>query len=845
MSAEIKKSEELRNFCVSEAQVKIETKDFFDLKINDKTLKIEFSKENVIGIEDSLKKFLICFKEYLVTQKNMESVIQIIDFFLEKYNSRTVLEGCILTLRAIAKYQSDASLHAAWLIGSCCYYGYIVVRNTQSALSIFQSCCEQDHAWAQYAYGCSLYFTNRIGKKNYRSAFKLFQKSANQGFGPALFFLGFCYEKGKGVEIDKKRAIELYEQSMIKKYPLALYHLALYYEKGKIVEKNKKKAIELFQQAATQCRSVCLLKEAIELYQQDQDDDYSLSQYYLGYCYQKGIDVEIDLEKANVHYQKAAEYGLAEAQYRLGKSYEIGRGVGINLQYAVELYTLAAAQGLKEAKFRLNAIKNERLSESKLRNKPVATASNASEFKPKRGRQIINWFVSTASGIWNFMTHRCLKRKKEAISVFTKEQKEYIESLKASGLTSQEILKIKKQFEENKFLRKEVEVFSEKLNQIDIETAEINKILMRDPEAQKELNYIESHEKLNNYFNRFRKELIIFVGGYFSATSGILKLGDNKKDDVMSAIALIPGVGLVLKGFLALGSSVNKRHKLFRMNRLNELFNSSEHITRVCSIFARKLTIAKEKIIEKQKIEKYEGSSKLKSAYYWVKKMPFRIKRALFEPGKIGLTYKEGDQLAILDVGYFLEKILSGKIKINEKENLENQFIKIMLKKYNKNELSIDLEISTKSQMESKVSQENNDHVEALLNQKQQSKKQKEQDELLRRQEIEEMRKEFVEKLKKNQEEIENLRRNDEEIRREINQSKRPKTMGGTQAIVFEDNSSNGVGELREMVKQHQMQIRRLALGQEIVESRLGIELPKDLCEETEEQKKVQRELFG
>ena len=51
------------------------------------------------------------------------------------------------------------------------------------------------------------------------------------------------------------------------------------------------------------------------------------AQYNLGYCYECGLGVEIDYEKAVFWYKKAAELGNPIAQTNLGGCYEHGRGV--------------------------------------------------------------------------------------------------------------------------------------------------------------------------------------------------------------------------------------------------------------------------------------------------------------------------------------------------------------------------------------------------------------------------------------------------------------------------------------------------------------------------------------
>src|SRR5689334_13332528 len=69
------------------------------------------------------------------------------------------------------------------------------------------------------------------------------------------------------------------------------------------------------------------------------------AQCNLGGCYEYGIGVEKDEQKAVEWYQKAAELGNARAHYCLGCCYENGIGVEKNERKAVEWYQKAAELG--------------------------------------------------------------------------------------------------------------------------------------------------------------------------------------------------------------------------------------------------------------------------------------------------------------------------------------------------------------------------------------------------------------------------------------------------------------------------------------------------------------------
>lgn len=216
----------------------------------------------------------------------------------------------------------------------------------------------------------------------------------------ALRERGKCFEQGKGVQQDLKKAFEYYERASGKGDTEAQLALGRFYEFGVEVDPQPAKALELYKKAADagnaaaqlefakRChRGIGLsissegykpnketLKTAFEYYtkashlasaqfevalfleeQKDnaaikfsQDSDklqmafklyeaadkqgYSKATTRLGLCYEKGIGVKQDLDRAFVLYEKAMNAGEPEACLYLAKFYRIS-----NPEYAEEL----------------------------------------------------------------------------------------------------------------------------------------------------------------------------------------------------------------------------------------------------------------------------------------------------------------------------------------------------------------------------------------------------------------------------------------------------------------------------------------------------------------------------
>ena len=73
--------------------------------------------------------------------------------------------------------------------------------------------------------------------------------------------------------------------------------------------------------------------------------------------YQKGKEVQKNIQEAVIWFQQSSNQGNAEGQYNLGIMYETGQGVIKNRDRAIELYQRASAQGHKLAADKLKKMK--------------------------------------------------------------------------------------------------------------------------------------------------------------------------------------------------------------------------------------------------------------------------------------------------------------------------------------------------------------------------------------------------------------------------------------------------------------------------------------------------------
>lgn len=97
-----------------------------------------------------------------------------------------------------------------------------------------------------------------INQGNVNRAIPFVKKSAKRGNAEAQYNLGYCYEKGVGVEIDQNKAIKWYQKSAEQNYTDAEYALMMAYAEGKGVEKNQETAFKYALRCAQKNDPTCM-----------------------------------------------------------------------------------------------------------------------------------------------------------------------------------------------------------------------------------------------------------------------------------------------------------------------------------------------------------------------------------------------------------------------------------------------------------------------------------------------------------------------------------------------------------------------------------------------------------
>lgn len=212
-------------------------------------------------------------------------------------------------------------------------------------------------------------FNKSAENKIIEEAFCKINQEANSGNEEAMFYVGHCYEYGKGTAVNYDQAIYCYTKSAKAGFVRAMERMGFIYAYGKIVEKNMDFAIYWYNEAAKHGNRNAIhrlgeyyyngygveqnYKIAANYFKQLSEVDSYINQFKLAVCYYNGQGVEQDYAKAAYWFEKSANIGYDNAMICLGYCYEKGYGVKQNYNAAIDYYSAASEKGVVEATIRL------------------------------------------------------------------------------------------------------------------------------------------------------------------------------------------------------------------------------------------------------------------------------------------------------------------------------------------------------------------------------------------------------------------------------------------------------------------------------------------------------------
>ena len=163
----------------------------------------------------------------------------------------------------------------------------------------------------------------------------ILRRNAESDNPVAMCQLGDCYKAGDLKLVPShKKAARLYQRASDLGDVSAMIDLGYAFERGEGVKIDKKKAVKYYRMAA--------------------DRGHAGSQCNLGNALFNGTGVAPDHAEAVRYYKLAADQGYTEAEARLGIMYENGEGVARDIKEAIRWCERAAAKGDELAKHRLS-----------------------------------------------------------------------------------------------------------------------------------------------------------------------------------------------------------------------------------------------------------------------------------------------------------------------------------------------------------------------------------------------------------------------------------------------------------------------------------------------------------
>ena len=178
------------------------------------------------------------------------------------------------------------------------------------------------------------YYYGEFGENpDYKNAYKWFKKASDAGDETSTTFIAYMSMDGIGTKQDREEARQLLEKMIEDGTADAYtyYTLGIIYEENLQVDKDLGKALLYFEKAS--------------------DMGWDTASEKLGDMYLNGYDVEQDYSRALYYYKKAADNDSASPNVykKLGDMYYYGLGVTINGNLALIYYVQAADKGLEDA----------------------------------------------------------------------------------------------------------------------------------------------------------------------------------------------------------------------------------------------------------------------------------------------------------------------------------------------------------------------------------------------------------------------------------------------------------------------------------------------------------------
>lgn len=179
-----------------------------------------------------------------------------------------------------------------------------------------------------------LLFDENFNLYDVNEAINLCEKGISSGQYDCAYLLGYAYDYGKGIEVNK----DLAEKN---------YQICINNSENKELISNSKFELAgiLWKKASDQCD----MNNIIKLYEDAINNNNYKAMYLLGDKYYSGYKIEQDYDLAMFYFRMAARFNYGRAEFNIGKMYEDGLGIIKSYEKAIEWYKLASTHGEVQA----------------------------------------------------------------------------------------------------------------------------------------------------------------------------------------------------------------------------------------------------------------------------------------------------------------------------------------------------------------------------------------------------------------------------------------------------------------------------------------------------------------
>lgn len=175
-----------------------------------------------------------------------------------------------------------------------------------------------------------LLFDENFKLYNTNEAINICEKGISLGQYDCAYLLGYAYDYGKGVDVNKDLAKENYQ-------------ICINNSQNQELISNSKFELAgiLWREASDQCD----MNSIIKLYEDAINNNNYKAMYILGDKYYSGDKIEQDYDLAMFYFRMAARFNYNKAQFFIGYMYAKAYGVTCNYENAKYWYELAASNG--------------------------------------------------------------------------------------------------------------------------------------------------------------------------------------------------------------------------------------------------------------------------------------------------------------------------------------------------------------------------------------------------------------------------------------------------------------------------------------------------------------------